>query len=73
MYEGNHFWGMHFIWWFVWMILLVWIFALPYDLPGQRNKRSSPLDILQNRYASGHITSEEYQERKKALEMDLAK
>ena len=73
MYDGYHFWGMHLIWWFIWMILLFWIFATPYDLPGQRSKKDTPLDILKKRYATGEINNEEYQEKKKILGNDLAK
>jgi putative membrane protein len=73
MYDGFHFGGMHFLWWFLWMVLLFWIFAIPYDVPGQRKKKDSPLDILQKRFAAGQITKEEYQEHKVLLEKDLAK
>ena len=73
MFYNNYYWGMHFVWWFIWVILLFWIFATPYDIPGQRNKRDSPLDILQKRFASGQITNDEYQEKKKILENDLSK
>jgi putative membrane protein len=59
---------MHLIWWFIWCIFLFWIFALPYDIPGQRAKKNTPLDILKKRYASGEITKEEYQEKKKIIE-----
>ena len=69
MFYYNNFWGMDLIWWFVWIMMLVWIFAIPYDIPGQRNKKDSPLDILKKRLASGEIMSEEYQEKKKILEM----
>jgi putative membrane protein len=72
MYYGN-FWGMDLIWWFVWMILLFWIFATPYDIPGQRKRKDSPLNILQKRFATGEITKEEYQERKNILGSDLTK
>jgi putative membrane protein len=61
------------IWWIVWLVLLFWIFALPYNIPGQRYKKDSPLDILQKRFASGEITNEEYQERKKIIENDLVR
>jgi putative membrane protein len=71
-YYGN-FGGMNFIWWLVWLILIFWIFATPYNIPGQRMKKNSPLDILQKRFASGQITNDEYQERKKILENDLSK
>ena len=72
-YDGYHFWGMHLIWWFIWIILLFWIFATPNGVPSQRKKKDSPLDILQKRFASGQITKEEYQVSKKMLESDLAK
>ncbi len=66
-YDGYHFWGMHLFWWIIWGILLFTIFVTPYDIPGQRNKKDSPLDILQKRFASGQITNEEYVEKKKML------
>jgi putative membrane protein len=72
-YDGYHFWGMHLIWWFVWLIFILWIFATPYAIPGQRWKKYSPLDILQQRFASGQITTAEYNEKKKILEEDLKK
>ena len=73
MYDGYHLWGMHLVWWFVWVSLIFWIFATPYDIPGQRNRKDSPLDILQKRFAAGHINSEEYHEKKRILEKDLIK
>ena len=72
-YNEYSFWGMHMFWWIVWMILLFWIFATPYDIPGQRRSISSPLDILQKRFAAGKITNAEYQEAKVILTNDLAK
>ncbi len=73
MYNGYNFGGMHFIWWFVWVMLLFWIFASPYNIPGQRSKKDSPLDILKKRYASGSISTEEYNERKTILEDNSVK
>ncbi len=67
IYE-NYYWGMNAIWWFVWAILIFWIFATPYDIPGQRRKKSTPLDILRNRFAAGKITAEEFEERKQIIE-----
>jgi len=73
MFYSNNYWGMNFIWWIIWMIMIFWIFATPYNIPGQRTKKDSPLDILQKRFASGQINNDEYQEKKKILENDLAK
>jgi putative membrane protein len=73
MFYYNYFWGMDFIWWFLWIILMVWIFAVPYDIPGQRNRIIGPLDALQRRFAAGEIGPDEYHERKKVIEMDFIK
>ena len=71
MFYGSYYGGMNMIWWFAWIMLMVWIFAVPYDIPFQRNRKNSPLDILQRRFALGHIGNEEYQARKKVLEDGL--
>lgn len=62
---------MDLIWWCAWIFMLVWIFAVPYNIPGQRNKKDGPLDVLLKRFASGEIGAEEYNERKKIIEMEL--
>lgn len=67
LHEG-HYWGMHWFWWILWMIMLIWIFAIPADIPGQRKKKQDPLDILKRRYAAGEINTEEYEKRKRVLE-----
>lgn len=66
--EYYNFWGMHLIWWFLWIIVLFWIFATPYDIPGQRTKKGTPLDILKKRFALGEINKEEFLEKKKLIE-----
>jgi putative membrane protein len=58
---------MHLVWWFVWMILLFWIFAIPYGIPGQRISKISALDILKNRLAAGKITNDEYLIKKELI------
>jgi putative membrane protein len=72
-YDGYHIWGMHLIWWIIWLVFIFWIFAMPYNIPGQRRKKDTPLDILQKRFASGEISNEEYNEKKKILQNDVAK
>lgn len=66
LFEG-HYWGMHIIWWVIWVIFIIWIFVTPWDIPGQRTKKETPLDILKKRYAQGEISKSEYQEMKKDL------
>lgn len=66
--NGYNFYGMHLIWWFIWFVMMLWIFATPLYVPFQDKKRDSPLDILKKRFASGHISKEEYQDQKSILE-----
>lgn len=68
MYYENYYYGMNVIWWILWVILLLWIFAIPYDIPGQRRKKESEYDILRKKYAEGIISTIEYQDMKKNLE-----
>jgi putative membrane protein len=68
MYEGYHVWGMHLFWWFAWIIFLFWIFATPYNIPGQRSKKEKPVDILKRRFAAGQIDKEEFLEKMKHLQ-----
>lgn len=67
-YFDGHWGGMHLIWWIIWFILLIWIFFVPSDLPYQKTKNESPLDILKIRYAKGEITKDEYEESKRMME-----
>jgi putative membrane protein len=66
----GHYGGMHFIWWIIWMIFIIWIFATPWNILGQRAKKDSPLDILKKRFAKGEISKEEYEESKKLLKSE---
>jgi len=68
MYEGYHFWGMHLVWWFVWAVALFSIFGWYEPIPKKKLKRDAPLEILKRRFASGEISKEEYEERKKIIE-----
>lgn len=70
MSYNNYLWGMHFIWWLIWIILIIWVFVVLIKGPGRKND-SAP-DILEKRFASGEITIEEYQEKRKILENDMS-
>jgi putative membrane protein len=72
IYE-NYYWGMNLVWWIIWVVLIVWIFVVPFDVPGQRRRKDTPLDILQQRFAAGQFTTQEYKEKKAILENDLIK
>jgi len=68
MHWGYSFWGMHLVWWIVWVVLLIWIFLTPWDVPGQRKRQDDPLDILKKRYANGEIGREQFERMKEDLE-----
>jgi putative membrane protein len=72
MFYNNYYWGMHFFWWVLWIGMLAWIFVIPYDIPYQRRRKDSPLDILQKRFASGEISANEYNQKRKIIENDLS-
>ncbi len=66
---GGGFWGMHFFWWLFWVAAIVLLFSpLTPVSPGRR--RETPLQVLQRRYATGEVSTVEYEERKTVLERD---
>ncbi len=67
-YADYTFWGMHLVWWVIWGALIFWIYAIPYDVPGQRSKKNTPLEVLKKRFAAGQFSNEEYLEKKRLLE-----
>ena len=67
-FENYHFFGMYYLWWIIWIILLFWIFATPYNIPGQRTKKDTPLNMLKKRLVLGEINKEEYEEMKKLID-----
>ena len=66
-YDGYHFMGMHIIWWIIWILFIIWVFATPFFYGSVRNRDTS-YDILRKRFAAGEITKEEYQEAKSILD-----
>lgn len=66
----GHFWGMHFMWWIIWIVLIIWIFMLLFNPPFRRFQKEDPLDILKRRFANGELSKEEYEESKKILLKD---
>ena len=66
-----YFGGMHAYWWLFW--ILIWMVFFSFFMPMRRTtyrQMQSPLQILQQRYATGEITSEEYEERRAKLVRD---
>ena len=63
LYE-TYFLGMHLVGWLALTVLLFWIFVLPYNIPGQKARKDTPLDILRKRFESGAIRLEQYVEKR---------
>ncbi|WP_428741022.1 SHOCT domain-containing protein [Tenacibaculum sp.] len=70
MHYYKHYFDIHVIWWFIWIIFIICLFAVSYNFPFLRTKKDSPLDILKKRFSKGEISKEAYEEAKKNLESD---
>ena len=40
MYDGYHFWGMHLIWWFVWIVFIGAMFGWYDQVPKSRGRKN---------------------------------
>lgn len=78
MFNGLHggwLWGMHWGGLVVWLVLIggvLWAVSRSQQqstVP-RSTRRERPLDLLQQRYANGEISAEEYEERKQRLQRD---
>ena len=72
-YPTYTYWGMNGLWWLFWIAGLIFLFAFAVPVPRKTwrvYRESSPLLMLQRRYASGEISTAEYEERKAILERD---
>ena len=66
---GWSFFGMHFIWWAFWILLIVTAFTTVTPVPKSQLKSGErALDVLRRRLAAGHVSIEEYERRKAVLE-----
>ncbi len=56
------------LWWIlIPVVLVLGIFLYNGRNKKNTNKRENPMDILDNRFASGEISKEEYEEQKRML------
>lgn len=69
-FNDGFFGGMHLIWWIVWIIVLVWIFFIPFHFSFLRSKKEVHLDFLRKRFASGEINKEQFEAAKKILKTE---
>ena len=66
----GHGWGMGFGMWFIPLLLIIILIYFLKDNSKSEGKESSAQDILDKRYASGEIDTEEYEEKSNALKKD---
>jgi len=75
-YPTDYYFGMNGLWWLFWIGCLVLMFAFAVPVPRKTwraYRESDPLLMLQRRYASGEISTAEYEERKAILERDASR
>jgi putative membrane protein len=62
--------GMHVFWWVLLAALLVWAyrFAMSRLNRPTSDGREMPLEVLQRRYATGELTTQQFEERRARLE-----
>ncbi|TDQ21950.1 SHOCT domain-containing protein [Tenacibaculum caenipelagi] len=70
MHYYRYYFDIHIIWWFLWIIFIICLFAVSYNLSFRKTKKDSPLDILKKRFSEGEISKEAYEEAKKILTPD---
>jgi len=73
MHGGSYMWGMGWVWMALfWGLVILGIAALVRWLSGQGGGhvapgKESPIEILKRRYASGEITKEEFEEKRRDI------
>ncbi|MCW9023113.1 MAG: SHOCT domain-containing protein [Gammaproteobacteria bacterium] len=68
MYEGHMFGAGSVFMWIFWVLVIVgvvWLFV--FSFMGDTSGKKSALEILKDRYASGDIDRDEFEQRKKDL------
>lgn len=61
--------GMHAFWWLFWIALLLWGYRWAMRMIRRQGtgRPETPLETLQRRYATGELTTEEFEQRKARL------
>lgn len=69
-YNDGFFWGMHLIWWAIWVVLIGWIIFAPSSTSYTETTEDDPASMLKIRFAKGEISKEEYEQTRKILKSD---
>ena len=70
MYEGQHWFGVGFMWvfWIVLIVAVIWgAKAMSSNGKNTSDNQKSALDILKDRYAKGEIDKKEFDQKRKDL------
>jgi putative membrane protein len=74
IYNCNDEWyyfGMHEFWWFFWIILMTLLVLMLLRLNSTNKiRKDSSLYVLRQKYASGEISTQEFEEKKRVLEKE---
>lgn len=71
--NGWGFFGMHLFWWLFWVLVITGFATTFTPVPKhEARRRGTALDVLQRRYASGEISTDEYDQRRSVLVRDGA-
>lgn len=65
-FYNEYYWGMHFIWWVIWIVIILMIFLWPQ----KRNKNENPLEILKKQFAKGEISKEQFEAIKQTIDIN---
>jgi len=65
-FYNEYYWGMHFIWWVIWIVIILLIFLWP----RKRIKNENPLKILKKQFAKGEITKEQFEAMKQTIDIN---
>ncbi len=68
-FYNEYYWGMHFIWWAIWIVIILVIFLWP----RKRIKNENSLEILKKQFAEGQITKEEFEAMKQTIDINNKK
>lgn len=65
-FYNESYWGMHFIWWIIWIVIILLIFLWP----RKRIKNKPPLEILKKQFDKGEITKEQFEAIKQTIDIN---
>jgi len=65
-FYNEYYWGVHFIWWAIWIVIILVILLWPW----KRIKNENPLEILKKQLTKGEITKEQFEAMKQTIDIN---